>query len=102
MTSALQAHAITVALQDMMRRGRFDICTIRKILEITGSVPTREDWATCELLHCVDFKDFPPGLRLEFPRLLERVLNAPAMKLTIRYEAPAPCPRLADIPIAEA
>lgn len=97
MISNLQIEVIQTSLAQMMRKGHFDICCIRKILEITGGTPNREDWSALELLHCVDFKDFPPRLRLEFPKLLERVLMAPAMKLTIRYEPLESLPALRSV-----
>ena len=87
MINALQMEAIQVGLKQMMRKGHFDICLIREILKITGGVPNGDDMRALTLLHCVDFQDFSPRLKSEFPALLRRVLEAPGMELEIKFKA---------------
>lgn len=82
-----QAEAARLALKNMTRKGHFDICLIKEILQITGGVPNGDDLRALSLLHCVNFSDFSPAMRLEFPNLLRRVLESPGMELEIRFKA---------------
>ena len=93
----LQAEAAKMALNKMIARGHFDICTVDEILRTTGGVPNGEDYRTLRLLHCVDFKDFTPRLRLEFPGLLQRVLESPSMALEIKFKPLARAPLLVTL-----
>ncbi len=72
---ALKLVVVHTALKDMFRRGHFNICTIRTVLEITNRIPQREDTVLLEALHCVDFQSMPPELLKGMPILLQRVLG---------------------------
>ena len=76
----LQTMAAETAMKDMIQRGRIDICSIRKILEMTGGIPPKEDMQVLELLHCIDFKELQPELLRGLPLILQRVLGAERME----------------------
>ncbi len=86
MITPLQIEACRAALKDMHKRGHFSLCVVDQILAITGGVPNAEDYKTLRLLHCVDFKDMSPALRIEFPALLKRVIESGAMEFTIEFK----------------
>lgn len=92
--NAVQIEVVKLALKKMMSRGHLDITTIDDILKKTGGVPGREDYDTLRMLHCVNFMDYTPKLRDEFPTLLRRVLESPGMNLSIKYEALTKPPEL--------
>jgi hypothetical protein len=71
----LKVLVATTALRDMVRRGYLDICAIRKINEVIGNFPPREDLAMLEALHCIHFADMPPELQRGLPLLIQRVLG---------------------------
>lgn len=83
----LQAEVCRMALKKMMAGQHFNICTIDDILKVTGGVPNSEDYKTLRMLHCVDFKEFSPRLRMEFPSLLRRVLESTSMEVEVRFKA---------------
>ncbi len=83
--NTLQIMACQVALKKMMDGGIFFISTIDDILKVTRGVPNRDDYQALRLLHCVEFKDFPQLLRLEFPNILSRVLESPSMSIIITF-----------------
>jgi hypothetical protein len=87
MLTELQIEVCKAALKKMQAEGHFSICVVNDILKITGGVPLKEDYEALRLLHCVNFRDMSPRLRMEFPALLKRVLEAPGMELEINYKA---------------
>lgn len=70
----MQDMAAKAAIRNMLGKGRVDICAIRKILEMTGGVPAKEDMQVLELLHCVDFSELDTELLRGLPCILQRVL----------------------------
>lgn len=76
----LQRMAAETAMKNMIQKGWIDICAVKKILEMTGGIPPKEDMQVLELLHCVDFKDLPPELLRGLPLILQRVLGAERME----------------------
>ena len=80
----LQRMAAETAMADMIQRGRVDICAIRKILEMTGGIPPKSDMQVLELMHCIDFKDYPAELLRGLPLILQRVLGAE--KMTFEFQ----------------
>jgi len=92
--NALQIEIAKVALNKMIEGGHFSICTVDDILKITKGIPYREDYEALHLLHCVNFIDFTPLMREEFPALLQRVLQSPSMEIVINFrplERPINC-----------
>lgn len=83
--NALQTEIAKAALNKMVEGGHFSICVVDEILKITKGIPFREDYETLRLLHCVNFRDFSQLMRIEFPALLQRVLESPSMELEIRF-----------------
>lgn len=76
----MQRMAVETAMKHMITKGWVDICAIRKILEMTGGVPPREDLQVLELLHCVNFNEMTPELLRGLPLILQRVLGAEALQ----------------------
>lgn len=76
----MQRMAAETAMKHMVAKGWVDICAIRKILEMTGGVPPREDLQVLELLHCVNFNEMTPELLRGLPLILQRVLGAEALQ----------------------
>jgi hypothetical protein len=76
----VQQLAIETALKEMVRQGHFSICTIDKIIKMSGGIPCGESYKTLSLLHCVNFRDMSPLLVKELPGLLTRVLNGPVLR----------------------
>lgn len=76
----LQRMAVEVSVKQMVMKNRIDICAIRKILEMTGGIPPKEDMQVLELLHCVDFSDLQPELLRGLPLILQRVLGAEGLQ----------------------
>ena len=76
----MQRMAAEVAVQQMLKNQRVNICDIRKILEMTGGVPPKEDMQVLELLHCVNFSDLQPELLRGLPLILQRVLGAESLQ----------------------
>jgi hypothetical protein len=90
----LQIEASKLALKNMMQKGHFDICVVHEILKLTGGVPDAGDYSALRLLHCTNFIDLPPNLRIEFPKLLQRVLSSPSMSLEISFKPKFEMPEL--------
>lgn len=84
--TTFQIEAAKLSLKRMMASGHFSICTIDEILKVTGGVPDAEDYKSLRMLHCVDFKEFTPAMRIEFPGILKRVLESPTMELEITFK----------------
>lgn len=76
----MQRMAAETAMKHMIAKGWVDICSIKKILEMTGGVPSREDLQVLELLHCVHFNEMTPELLRGLPLILQRVLGAEALQ----------------------
>jgi hypothetical protein len=76
----MQRMAAETAMKHMITKGWVDICAIRKILEMTGGIPPREDLQVLELLHCVNFNEMTPELLRGLPLILQRVLGAEALQ----------------------
>lgn len=67
-------------MKHMIDKGWVDICAIKKILEITGGIPPKEDMQVLELLHCVNFAELQPELLRGLPLILQRVLGSERME----------------------
>ena len=76
----IQKMAATAALQKMMADGYISICTIDKILKMTGGIPDRKDYDVLHMLHCVSFKDMSPELLRGLPVIMQRVIGAAGME----------------------
>jgi hypothetical protein len=76
----IQRMAAETAVRNMLKKGWVDICAIRKILEMTGGIPQREDMQVLELLHCVSFGELQPDLLRGLPLILQRVLGAESLQ----------------------
>lgn len=75
----IQRMAVETAMRNMLNKGYVDICAIRKVLEMTGGIPNKEDYQILELLHCVNFKEINPELLRGLPVILQRVLGSESL-----------------------
>ena len=75
MTADLKELAAVTALNDMMGKGWFSICTIDNVGQMLGRNPRGEAYDILRSLHCIHFDKMPPALRDEIPRLIEQCLN---------------------------
>jgi len=73
-----QLVAIT-ALNKMMKRGHFDICTIDSVARMLGVDPKGPAYTTLHPLHCVDFSEMPRQLREAIPGLVNQCLGSAAI-----------------------
>lgn len=79
----IQKMAAAAALQKMVQNGYVCICTIDKILKMSGSVPDRRDYEILSTLHCVHFRDMAPELLRGLPVIIQRVLDAEGLEFTL-------------------
>lgn len=83
MTTDLKELAAVTALNDMMGKGWFSICTIDNVGKMLGRNPHGEAYDILHSLHCVHFDKMPPVLRDEIPALIEQCLDcAPTHRFT--------------------
>ena len=75
MTTDLKELAAVTALNDMMAKGWFSICTIDNVGKMLGRNPRGEAYDILHSLHCIHFDKMPPALRDEIPRLIEQCLD---------------------------
>ena len=80
----IQQLAATVALKKMLDNGYFCICTIDKILKMSGGIPSAKDYEILSTPHCVNFRDMPPELLRGLPVILQRVLNSEGITFTLK------------------
>lgn len=57
------AQAVEVAFRKMFRAdGYFDICTVDVALKSLNRVPVATEYNALRVLHCVHWRDMPPGM----------------------------------------
>ena len=71
----IDVEIVRTKMADMMRRGHVDICAIKDMIQLTGVIPDGKALERLRVLHCVDFANMTPALRLEIPRLLQLCLE---------------------------
>jgi hypothetical protein len=81
--NAIEILVAKTALKKMMEQGYFCICTIDKVLKITGGIPGPRDYQMLSALHCIHYKDMPPALLKELPNIIRRVVESPALDFYI-------------------
>ena len=62
----LQIMVAKTALNKMFSSGHFCICTLDKILKLSGGCQSRPDYEMLAALHCVNYSDMPKELLKEF------------------------------------
>lgn len=83
MTTDLKELAAVTALNDMMGKGWFSICTIDNVSKMLGRNPKGQAYDILNALHCVHFDKMPPALRDAIPALIEQCLDcAPTHRFT--------------------
>lgn len=74
--------AIT-SLNEMMRKGKFYVSTVREVAEAIGAIPDGQAMRILQPLHCMNISDLPPELREALPRLIERCIGVPAYQFQL-------------------
>lgn len=92
----VQRMAAHAALDKMIREGYVNICTIDKILRMTGGIPSRRDYEILSMLHCINFRDIQPELLQRLPGLIKGVLNGGGLEFDVR-----PCHQISVVPYPE-
>ena len=82
----IQKMAVTAAIEKMVKDGYISICTIDKILKMTGGIPDRRDYEVLHMLHCVSFMDMAPELLRGLPVIMQRVLGADGLEFKLGPE----------------
>lgn len=81
--TSLQIEIARCAVNDMFTKGFFSICVVDNILKLSGGIPDRNDYHSLSLLHCISFKDMPRNVRIELPRLIQKVIESPSVNCEI-------------------
>jgi hypothetical protein len=74
MTDIKQLAAIT-ALNNMMSKGHFSICTIDSIASMLDLNPKNDSYRILHTLHCINFADMPKEIRDAVPGLIQECLG---------------------------
>ena len=76
----LKRATVLAALNDMVKRGHFNVCTLDKCAEILGiQLKGSEPYKLLSALHCVDFAGMPPNVRKAVPEWIRQCLNLEAI-----------------------
>lgn len=72
----LKRATVLTALDDMIRRGSFNICTIDRCAEILGiQLKGLEAYKILSALHCIDYSRMAPEVRRALPGLIRECLQ---------------------------
>jgi hypothetical protein len=74
MSDLKQTIAMT-ALNNMLKKGHFDICTIQSVAELLNVHPKVEEYRMLHALHCIDYNNMPTEIREALPELIRRCLS---------------------------
>lgn len=77
---ALKLMVVNTALKDMLKKGRFSICTVDEINAITGNIPNGEAYTLLRALHCISFSDMPQELQRGLPLLIQRAIGGESLE----------------------
>lgn len=75
MTTDLRELAAITALNEMMAKPYFSICTIDTVGKLLDRNPAGDAYNILHSLHCVHFDRMPKELRDAIPALIEQCLN---------------------------
>lgn len=73
--SDLKQQIAMTALNNMLSKGHFDICTIRNVAELLNVHPKAEEYIMLQSLHCIDYAKMPTEVRQAIPELIRRCLS---------------------------
>ena len=71
----LKQIAALTSLNDMMKKGWMNICTVDAVAELLGVNPKCEAYAILKPLHCVSFDKMPEELASAIPGLIQACLG---------------------------
>lgn len=80
--NAFEQLTVSIALDRLFKEKYFNICTIQKVLDVTGTVPDGRTMRALSLLHCVNYSDMPRELLQQLPDMVAHALNGPAMEIS--------------------
>ena len=63
------------ALNNMLAKGFFDICTVNNVAKMLEVDPLGEAHTILQTLHCIHFNTMPAELRNAIPRLVQECLG---------------------------
>ncbi len=79
-----QRTAAIAALKKMFAGKYFDICTVDKVIDITGCIPPdRKDYAALNALHCMHWSDMTPDLRNQVMLKTLQIFEQPGFDLEL-------------------
>ena len=79
-----QIMAAKTALKNMFEnKSYFNICTVKKVMKITGCIPDRKDMQALEALHCVDWIDMDAELRSMVMLKTARIFEQPGFDMGV-------------------
>ena len=67
--------AVKTALNQMLKKGHFDICTVRDVAKIMNVNPDGKAYDMLHALHCIDYGRMPQELREAIPSLIRECLS---------------------------
>lgn len=68
----------------MFRKGYFDICLVRQICELNGTIPNGEAMRLLHPLHCVNFEDMPKELLRGLPVLIQQAIGTETLEMEVK------------------
>ena len=63
------------ALNNMFKKGHFDICTIDAVAKVMSVHPSGSYYNQLRALHCIDYKDMPKELYDMLPGMIKSCLS---------------------------
>lgn len=75
MTTTIQEAIAMTALNNLFKKGHFDICTIDAVAKVLGVHPTRHEYVMLHALHCIDYKDMPKEVYEALPAMVKTCLS---------------------------
>lgn len=81
----LKQLAAMTALNDMLGKSSFSICTIDNVAKLLDVNPRGEAYDTLRAVHCIEYADMPPQLRDAIPDLIRQCLG---VETIYRFQTP--------------
>jgi len=73
--SEIQDAIAMTALNNMFKKGHFDICTIDAVAKVMGVHPSGHEYIMLRALHCIDYKDMPKEVFEALPEMVRQCLS---------------------------
>lgn len=79
MTPDLKNLAALTAINNMLHKDWFNICTVDTVARLMGAKPPDEPYNTLRALHCIHYSAMPRELRDAIPGLIKECLGVEAV-----------------------